>query len=259
MRFHDKVALVTGAASGIGAATAGLLAAEGASVYCADLDRAGADRQAEAFRRSGADAVPLTLDVTDESQWSAAVSAVVHERGHLDVLVNSAGISSAAPLVETPLAEWRRVFAVNVDGLFLGLKHALRVMTPRGGSIVNVTSASGVRAAAGAAAYSSSKAAAAMLTRTAAKECRDQRVPVRINAVAPAGVKTPLWRTMPFFQDLVRELGSEEAAFEAMAGPDGRDQFASPAEIARAVVFLASDDAATITGVELLVDKGYVL
>jgi NAD(P)-dependent dehydrogenase (short-subunit alcohol dehydrogenase family) len=210
-------------------------------------------------RRSGAAASALALDVTNENQWSAPVNALVNARGRLDILVNSAGISSAAPLVETSLAEWRRVFAINVDGIFLGLKHALRVMTPGGGSIVNVTSASGVRVAAGAAAYSSSKAAAAMLTRTAAKECRDQRVPVRINAVAPAGVKTPLWRTMPFFQDRVRELGSEEAAFESMAGPHGRDRFASPAEIARAVVFLASDDAATITGIELLVDGGYVL
>ncbi len=157
MRFQGKVALVTGAASGIGAATAGLLAAEGAWVYCADLDRAGAEREADAVRRSGAAASALALDVTNEDQWSAAVNALVNERGRLDILVNSAGISSAAPLVETSLAEWRRVFAINVDGIFLGLKHALRGMTPGGGSIVNVTSASGVRAAAGAAAYSSSR------------------------------------------------------------------------------------------------------
>jgi NAD(P)-dependent dehydrogenase (short-subunit alcohol dehydrogenase family) len=258
-RFSGRVALVTGAASGIGAATAALLAGEGATVYCADVNGQGAGEQAAALVRAGAAAVAVSLDVTMEASWAEVVGRAVRDQGGLDVLVNSAGISHAAPLADLSLSDWRRVFAVNVDGTFLGLKHAVPVLAARAGNVVNVSSVSGVRAAAGAAAYSTSKAAVAMLTRAAAKECRERSLPVRVNAVAPAGVTTPLWRTMPFFQDLVRELGSEAAAFDTMAGPEGRDRFATAEDVARAILFLASDDARTITGVELVVDRGYVL
>ncbi|HSR14647.1 MAG TPA: SDR family oxidoreductase, partial [Gemmatimonadales bacterium] len=126
-----------------------------------------------------------------------------------------------------------------------------------GGAIVLVGSASGIRPAAGAAAYSASKAAAAMLARTAAKECREAGIPVRINVVSPGGVKTPLWRSVPFFQDTVERLGSEEAAFAAMAGSG--PPFATAEEVARVIAFLVSPAASQITGVELPVDGGYVL
>jgi len=258
-RFADRVAVVTGAASGIGAATARLLAAEGATVYCADIDEAGGQRTAALIHGAGGSDFTLSLDVTSEEQWEAAIRHVLSSSGHLDILVNSAGVSFAAPVSEMALADWRRVFAVNVDSIFLGTKHVLRAMTRSGGSIVNVSSASGIRPSAGASAYSTSKAAVGMFTRVVAKECRERGLPIRINAVAPAGVKTPMWRTMPFFQELVAQHGSEEAAFRALAGSSPGRRFAEAEEIAHAILYLASDAAAMITGVELVIDDGYVL
>lgn len=262
MRFTHRTVLVTGAASGIGAATARAFAAEGARVYAADHVFAADGRGSAADGRGSAvDGSPaqLALDVTDAAAWEAAIAHVVREAGALDVLVQSAGVAAAAPIASTSLDEWRRVLAVNLDGAFLGLRHAIPVMQARGGAIVNVTSASGLRPAAGAAAYSTSKAALAMLTRVAAKECRDRGWPIRVNAVAPAGVRTPMWSAMPFFQDLVAAHGSEDAAYAAMEAASPGTRFSSPEDIAAAILFLASDDARQITGVEVPVDGGYVL
>ena len=252
----DRVALVTGAASGIGASVASLLAEHGASVVCADLDMAGAEATARAIAMtSPATAAPL--DVRDESAWETALRAVRERHDRLDILVHCAGISAGSPLAETTFAEWRRVLATNLDGSFLAVRSGIRAMRQSGGVMVLLGSASGIRPAAGAAAYSTGKAALRMLVQTAAKECRDGGIPIRINLVSPAGVRTPMWRAMPFFQDLVAQHGSEDAAFAALAGPGGR--FAEPGEIAQVVLFLVSDAAQHITGVELPVDGGYVL
>ena len=252
-----RVALVTGAASGIGAATARLLAAHGAVTYCADLVVAEAD-DAGTSDATTARSVQIQLDVCEEEAWSTAVSAVLENEGKLDVLVHAAGIAAASPLADTTLAEWRRVLATNLDGSFLAIKHGIRAMKESGGAIVVIGSASGIRPSAGAAAYSTSKAAVGMLVRAAAKECRQEKFPIRINAISPGGVKTPLWREMSFFADLVELHGSEEAAFAAMEAHGG-DRFAEPEQVAEGVLFLASDAASHITGVELPLDDGYTL
>jgi NAD(P)-dependent dehydrogenase (short-subunit alcohol dehydrogenase family) len=200
----------------------------------------------------------LALDVRRESDWETAIPAVLAMHERLDVLVHAAGISAASPVDDTTLADWRRVMETNLDGAFLAIKHGIRAMRANGGSIVVVGSASGIRPSAGAAAYSTSKAGASMLVRSAAKECRERRVPVRINMVSPAGVKTPLWNTMGFFQDLVEEHGSEEAAFAAMEAAGG-GLFMEPTDVAEAIAFLVSDGADHITGVELALDDGYTL
>lgn len=257
--LEGRVALVTGAGSGIGAATAALFADHGATVYCADLDRKAADATVAALRTAGRPAAGLRLDVREEESWERAMQILLAAEGRLDVLAHCAGISAASPLAETSLAEWRRVLAANLDGAFLATREAVRAMGARGGSVVHVGSASGIRAAPGAAAYSTSKAALAALARAAAKECRAAGLPVRINVVSPAGVRTPLWRSMPFFQAIVADLGSEEAAFAAMEAAPGGGRFAEPGEVAQAILFLASDRAAQVTGVELPVDAGYTL
>jgi meso-butanediol dehydrogenase/(S,S)-butanediol dehydrogenase/diacetyl reductase len=166
MRLAGKVALVTGAASGIGLAVTRLFREEGATVIAADLDEAAGVR----------------LDVTSESDWEALFQTI----DRLDILAASAGISEARPIAEMRLADWRRVMAVNLDGAFLGLRYAIPVMSKRSqGSIVLVSSASGIRAAAGASAYCASKAGVRMLTRAAALECKPRGI--RVNCVSPAG------------------------------------------------------------------------
>ncbi len=253
-QFAGKSALVTGAGSGIGRAAAIELAAGGAFVLAADVNLSTAQRTADEI---GAAAASAGLDVTDEAGWEAIVGRLLADRGRFDILVNSAGVSAAALLTEMTLAEWRRVMAVNLDGAFLGTRHAIRAMRAAGGSIVHVSSVSGIKAAGGAAAYSASKAGLCMLARTAAKECRDQGLAVRVNTVCPGGVKTPMWSTMPFFRDLVRQVGSEEAAFAALAKSGG--PFAEPGDVVAAILFLASDESRFVTGIDLVVDGGYVL
>lgn len=254
--LSGRIALVTGAGSGIGAATAKLLADSGAVTYGADLQAT--DLQDAEGGASRDPALSLRLDVREEADWKAAVATVLEQRGSLDILAHAAGISAAAPLIDTSLSEWRQVLTTNLDGSFLAIRHGMRAMRESGGAIVLIGSASGIRPAAGAAAYSTSKAAVSMLVRAAAKECRDNELPIRINAVSPAGVKTPMWRTMPFFQDLTRQCGSEEAAFAALEADSG-GRFAEPEEIAQCVQFLVSDAARHISGVELPVDGGYTL
>ena len=215
MRLRDRAALVTGAASGIGRAVALELGRAGAAVCVTDVDEAGAEAVAaevaaltegEPRKLAGAPAFSRRLDVTREADWEEALDAVVQRWGRLDILVANAGISAASALTETSLEAWRRVTAVNLDGIFLGIRGAAAIMTEAGsGSIVVVGSASGIRAAPGAAAYSASKAALSMLVRSAALELAEQGV--RVNAVSPSAVRTPLWRDMPFFRELVEEHG----------------------------------------------------
>lgn len=244
--FTGKVALVTGAASGIGAAVAARLEESGARVHRTDLNGAGPAGRI------------MTLDVREEAAWVSTIDGILKDDGHLDVLVNCAGISAASPLHETALAEWRNVLATNLDGAFLATKHGIRVMRSGGGVIIHIGSASGIRSAAGAAAYSTSKAGLHMLVRTAAKECRQAGHAIRINLVSPAGVKTPMWRSMPFFQELMQKTGSEDAAYDAMTAAGG-GTFIEPGAVAEAVRFLASDAARHMTGIELPVDDGYLL
>lgn len=255
--LSGRVALVTGAASGIGLATARLLGSHGAAVYSADLAEPDTERQL-ATDPPLADCKYLALDVRSEAAWERAIEQVLRDNQRLDILVHAAGVSSASPLPDTSFDEWRRVLSTNLDGTFLAIRHGLGALRARGGSIVIVGSASGIRPSAGAAAYSTSKAAISMLVKVAAKECRENQLPIRINTVSPGGVRTPLWETMPFFQDLVRQHGSPEEAFAALEAEAG-SRFLDPEEVAQSVLFLVSDASSGVTGVELVVDDGFVL
>lgn len=250
--FTDAIVLVTGAASGIGAATATKLAAEGArKLILVDLDE---DRLRDFAFSLPCERQVLIGDVTDEDFWTAAdLTGLSH------ALVN-AGIGAGGPIEELSFADWRRVLSVNLDGAFLTLQAAMRAIraTGKGGAIVLTASAAGVKAEPGIAAYGASKAAVIHLARIAAKE--GAAANIRVNAIAPGGVETPIWSGLPFFEDLVKRTGSEEAAYKAMAGmatPLGR--YAKPQEMAEQIAFLLSDRAAYTTGACLVSDGGYSL
>lgn len=263
--LRGRTALVTGAASGIGRATALTLAMRGARVFVTDFDESGArEVAAEAHAATGgapprlgsdSPAVAHRLDVSDEAGWQDAVAAVLDRWGRLDILVANAGVTAGGTVTETSLEEWRRVHSVNLDGVFLALKHGGRVMAEAGGgAIVVVGSASGIKAVPGAAAYCTSKAAVAMLVRAAALELAPSGV--RVNAVSPSAVRTPLWEDMPFWEGLVEREG-EEGAWKAVAHGTPLGRVADPREVAHVIAFLASDAASYLTGTQLPVDGGY--
>jgi NAD(P)-dependent dehydrogenase (short-subunit alcohol dehydrogenase family) len=257
-RVADKVALVTGAGSGIGRATAVTFAAHGATVACADLNLAAAEETAAAITAGGGASAAYRLDVTAEPAWEDILEQIRQAHGRLDIVVNCAGISFACPVADMSLEDWRRVMAVNLEGVFLGTKHGIRAMRQggRGGSIVNVSSVSGIKAQPGASAYCASKAAVIQFSKAAALECLRNGENIRVNSISPTGVKTPMWKTMPFFQELMAREGGEEAAFRAMAQSAPYGRWASPEEVALAILYLASEESSFITGTNLLFDNG---
>jgi NAD(P)-dependent dehydrogenase (short-subunit alcohol dehydrogenase family) len=248
---------VTGAGSGIGRATALLLAKEGAAVIVADINRVAADQVASEIRDAGGRTEAAELDVADETAWTRVIERILNHYQRLDVLVNNAGVSFAKPIAETNLSEWRRVMAVNLDGVFLGTKHAIGAMK-KGGSIVNVASVSGITPFPGATAYGASKAAVRHFSKIAAIECADAKTGIRVNVVTPSGVTTPMWDTMDFFKELVAQHGGWEEAFAAMTGTAESHRFFSPEEVAQTILYLASDESAHLTGTEIVMAQGHV-
>lgn len=257
MRLAGKSALITGAASGIGRATAVLFAREGAQVTVTDLDEKGVETVAVEIRKEGGGAYAQVLDVRSEADWERLIKDTLKRCGRLDVMVANAGISFAKPVTEMTLEEWREVHAVNLDGVFLGTKHAVKAMREAGGggSIVIVSSASGLKASAGASAYCSSKAAVRLFAKTVALECAGDGI--RVNTVHPAGVKTPMWEGMKFFEDLKEAHGGTLGAWEVLERGSPMGRFATPAEIAAGILYLSSDEASYMTGTELVIDGGY--
>lgn len=246
-RLKDKVALVTGGAQGIGKAIVRSFAAQGARVIIADID----PREGEALAAELPGAVFRRLDVSDEAQWIAVLDSVVADFGRLDVLVNNAGITGRAEAKNDPehttLEDWRRVMTVNTDGVFLGCKHAIRVMRPnRTGSIINMSSRSGLVGIPHQAAYAASKAAVRNHTKTVALYCAEQGLNIRCNSVHPAAILTPMWEAML----------KDEADKEKVAAGTPLHRFGRPDEVAAVVLLLASDEATFITGSEFNIDGG---
>ncbi len=246
-RLDGKAVLVTGAASGIGRATAALLAAEGAMVALADIDEDGGHAAAQAIDG----AVFHRLDVTDETDWARVTGAVVERFGRLDGLVNGAGIVLAASIEETTLEDWRGVMAVNLDGTFLGCKHVIGAMREAGGgSIVNLSSVSGIVGGHNLAAYNASKGGVRLLTKSVALHCAREGYGIRCNSVHPAFVDTPM------VERLVAASADDAWARASMARQVPLGRIAGADEVARMIAYLISDDSAFVTGAEMVIDGG---
>jgi 3(or 17)beta-hydroxysteroid dehydrogenase len=247
-RVQDKVALVTGGASGIGFATAKLFAEEGAKVVLTDRDAAALKT---AVTQLGPRASSRLLDVTHEDEWISVTDAVARDFGRIDILVNNAGVVLFKNFEATTLDEWRDLMAVNLDGTFLGCKHAVRVMKDRGGgSIVNMSSVAGLIGHGSLAAYCASKGGVRLLTKAVALHCAHKGYNIRCNSVHPSFAETPMLHAMIAAARNPEKL----AAGFAAAAPLGR--LAQPIEIARTILFLASDESAFTTGAEFVVDGG---
>ncbi|MCB2073556.1 MAG: glucose 1-dehydrogenase [Novosphingobium sp.] len=243
-RFEGRVALVTGAASGIGAATARRLAGEGASVVLADRDHDGAE-DVRAGLPDRETHIAAKLDVTREAEWTAVLESVSARYGRLDVLVNNAGWSRSAAIADTSLEDWREIVAVHLEAMFVGIRHSLPLLAVSGkGAVVNVSSIRSYVASPGAAAYSAAKSGITMLTKVAALEWADEASRVRFNSVHPGFVRTGLGKDAPPEQ------------VERLAATVPFRRLAAPEEVASAIAFLASDDASYMTGSELVVDGG---
>lgn len=247
--ISGKAVVVTGAASGIGAATARLAAARGAQVVLADRD---GPRGTDVAGQIGAGALFLELDVSSDASWQAALATVRERFGRLDVLVNAAAINPSTTIVDTSIEDWRRAFSVNADGVFLGCKYGVRLMIETGvaGAIVNVSSPMGVKPWATLIAYSASKAAVLNLTKSVALYCAQQGTGIRCNAVVPGAVHTAM---MERFLETVPDR-DETLARLAAGQPMGR--LVEADEVAEAILYLASDGSPFVTGAVLPVDGG---
>ncbi len=250
-RLPGKIAFITGAARGIGAATAQLFVQEGAFVILADI--LDAEGQALAQELGRDKACYVHLDVSQEKEWDKTAQWIQKHYGKLNVVFNNAGIigTGCQDPEHLSLAEWHQVHAINLDSIFLGCKMGIALMKEHGGVIVNMSSRSGVVGVPGACAYASSKAAIRNHTKSVALYCAEKHYPIRCNAVLPAAILTPLWDTM---------LGSEptqrqKALAQVCAGiPLG--YMGEPLDVAYAVLYLASDESRYLTGTELTIDGG---
>jgi len=261
-RLKDKVALITGGASGIGKATALLFAEEGAKLVLTDVNDTRGEELANQIKASGGEAIFRHHDVSSEAEWISVIAATQKHFGRLDILMNNAGVFITGPVTEFSIEDFRRQNAVNIEGVFLGFKHGLPLMREgkHGGSVITTSSAAARMASGNAFAYSATKAAVAHLSKCVAKDCGERKDGIRVNSLHPGIIETPLWaghqlrgpsRTSP--NEPLPDLG----AITAKLAPLGRVGTAD--DIAKGALFLASDASRYVTGVEFYVDGGVTI
>lgn len=254
MRLQGKTALISGGASGIGAATARRFVSEGARVVIGDIQT---EKGSALATELGASALFERLDVTASDSWAEAVERAQARFGALTTVVNSAGISVPATIEDETLEGFRRTLSINLDGAFLGCKYGVAALKAgKGGAIINVASTLGVRAGAIFTAYAASKGGVRLLTRSVALHCAAQGYDIRVNAILPGAVHTEM--VDGYIAAGVAAGGSREGVIEGFASVHPMKRLGRPDEPANAIVFLASDEASFVTGADLPVDGGYL-
>ncbi|MGB3811233.1 MAG: SDR family oxidoreductase [Parvibaculum sp.] len=261
-RVSGKVALVTGAGSGIGRGAALALAAEGATIVATDVDDQGNAETVALIVKAGGKAVALHQDVTSETRWAEVVAEIKKSQKGLHILVNNAGIGISADIFQMSYADWQRQMAINVDGVFFGVKHGIPLIAESGGgSVINISSVAGLQGAAGLAGYCASKGAVRLFTKAVALECAQAKMNVRVNSVHPGIIDTAIWQKIP--QGGVSSLQIEGAQPGAnaidpnvIAATTPLGYAGLPSDIAAGIVFLASDESRYMTGTELIIDGG---
>lgn len=247
---EPRTALVTGGASGLGEAIARRLAADGATLVIADIDVENAGTVAAEL---GADAMALRLDVREETDWREAVAAVDRRYGALHILVNNAGITTMGSIESLSYEAFRHEFDVDVGGVFLGCKHGIALMKKTGGSIINISSAAGLKANADLVGYNAAKAAVTMLTKSVALHCARAKYGIRCNSVHPGAVRTPI------IDKVLAQVDDPEATLAGFIAEHPIGRLGEPSDIAAIVAYLASDASRFATGAQFVVDGGMTL
>lgn len=250
-RVENKIAVVTGAAQGLGAATADLLVREGAGVVLTDVNAEGVVQKANEINSNGPEkAIACEQDVSSETAWQQTIEATRERFGRLDILVNNAGIGSIGSVEDETYDNWRHVHAIDLDSVFLGCKYGIPLMTESGGgSIINVSSISGIIAGHNLAAYNSAKAAVRHLSKSVALHCAHQGNNIRCNSVHPAFIDTPILDALTAGQH-------KKSALEKLGRQVPLGRIGKPEDVAYAVLYLASDESQFVTGSEIRIDGG---
>jgi len=250
-KLNSKVVLVTGAADGIGASAANVLAAAGATVIVTDINLEGAQKVAQSI---GGNAVAVVLNVCDEKAWQIVLDDIVTRYGKLDVLVNNAGGAGAGNIEEISIDDYRNSMRLNIDSVFIGSKLAIEKMKlSGGGNIINVSSIHGIRAAAHAASYSAAKGAVRLLTKSIALHCAQNAYNIRCNSIHPGYILTTQ------MVDWVNKAEDPDAVMADLVSKHPIGFLGQPEDIGNGILFLASDDSRFMTGQELVMDGGFTL
>jgi len=260
-KLTGKVALVTGAASGIGKGCAIRLAKEGAAVVATDIDAAMGEDCVKEIARKGGAAIFLKHDVASEENWISVIAETKSRFGRLDILVNNAGIAIAGPIAELSLADWKRQMSINLDGVFLGTKHGLPLMrSGGGGSIINIASTVALTGSGNMPSYSATKGGVRAFTKSVALQCASAKDGVRVNAIYPGIIDTPVYGKFEGAPQHgegganTKHISRDPEALSAKVVPMGVP--GQPEDIAAGVVYLASDEARYVTGIELVIAGG---